>query len=58
LYGAKYEEYSRLKSSVRSRYGTMVAKSFAGHALVHASYEAEACAVARATRSGGTLIFF
>jgi hypothetical protein len=36
----------------------MAAKSFAGRALVHASYEAELCAFARATWSGGILAFF
>ncbi len=37
LYGAKKEEYSRLRSSVFSRNGTMAAKSFAGRARVQAS---------------------
>ena len=35
--GAKNSEYSRLRSSVFSRYGTIAAKSFAGRARVHAS---------------------
>ena len=43
----KVGEYSRLRSSVRSRWGTIAAKSFAGRARVHALYEAEPWAFAR-----------